>query len=112
LIEEHAIAVVFLAQGSPTVSPACVERLDLIERFAALGGDGGQVIVLDPDEARFARAAMAAARAGERQTVFVPGFGNRGVQLSSSASTSTLSGTGTEVSPTISKILCGNLASS
>src|SRR5262249_3503522 len=44
----------------------------LIEGFIAEGSNGGQVVVIDPDEPRFARAAVAALRAGEAQPLPIP----------------------------------------
>ena len=51
---------------------ACVQVLGLLGPFAAELGDGGQLGLIDPDEARRARTAVAATRATKAQAILVP----------------------------------------
>src|SRR5262249_50235126 len=71
-VVEHAVAVGLLAQGPAAAGHPGVEQLHLFEPVAPVLGDGGQLLVVDRDEAGSARAAVAAARAAEAQPAREP----------------------------------------
>src|SRR5262249_31547270 len=77
-IPEDAIAVPFLAQSPAAVPDLGVQADHLVDGLAAELSNGGEVVVVDPHEAGFAGAAVAAHRTGEAQTVSVPGFTHQG----------------------------------
>src|SRR5262245_23462812 len=72
LVVEHAVAVGLLAERPPPAGQPRVEPRDLLDRFAAELGEGGDFLIRDPDEARLARAALAAAGAAKPQAVLIP----------------------------------------
>src|SRR5207253_1415703 len=76
-VVEDAIAVFLLAQGAAARRLARIQRPHFFERFASVRGDSGQLLVVNPDEARLARAAGAAAGAAETEAVLIPGLVHR-----------------------------------
>src|SRR5205814_2888896 len=70
-VVEDAVAVGLLAERPPAARLAGVQRPHLLDRLAEELGDRREFVVGDPDESRFAGAALAAAGAGERQPVLV-----------------------------------------
>ena len=73
-VVENAISVGLLAEAA--VGGADMQGEHLLDRLATMFGDGGDLGFIDPDEARLAGAAMAAAGAAETQAVLIPGFGH------------------------------------
>src|SRR5206468_6690210 len=71
-VVEDAVAIVLLAQRPATLRQPRVQSRHLLDRFAAEGGDSGQLRVVDPDVARGASTAVAAARAAEAEPVLEP----------------------------------------
>src|SRR5262249_922012 len=71
-VVEHAVAIGLLAQRPPTVAHSCVTPFQFIARLAAEFGQCCHSLFRHPDEARLPRAALAAARAAETQTIPVP----------------------------------------
>src|SRR5262249_44357850 len=71
---EEGVAVGLFGGGQPAAALFGVECAHHLDVFIEERGDGGQVLVVDPDEAGLAGAAVAALRAGEPQPVAIPGF--------------------------------------
>lgn len=72
-VEEHAIAVGEFRQRDLSSDRARVQQPNLSDRLVQIRRDRLDFLVLDPDVTGRAGATVAALRAGESETVFVPG---------------------------------------